>query len=483
MLIFILAVALLIVGYCFYGLFVEKVLGIDPKRLTPASRLNDGVDFVPLPTWKVFLIQFLNIAGVGPVFGAILGALYGPICLLWIVFGSIFAGAVHDFMTGFLSIRSSGCTMGQMVQQYFGRYIYPVFLLIMSFALLLAGSIFAQTPAHMLSDLTGISFISLLCIIFVYYFLATLLPIDKIIGRFYPIFGACLIISTILLIGSLFLKGIPFYPDLSTVNQHPGASPIFPIMFITIACGALSGFHATQTPLMARCLTTEKYARPCFYGAMILEGFIALIWATLGIAYYQGTQGLNEALGATGNAGGVVSAISTGCLGKIGGLLAILSVVSLTITSGDTALRSARLSFAECFKLKQTKISKRLILTIIVSIISFALALVDLNKIWIYFGLTNQSLATIMLWIGAIYLKQKGRNYWIALIPAIFISTVTMTCLAYAKYAFNLDLAVARWIGFAATLIFVFLFFTKIKGRQKEGLRLRRLFHFPFLFK
>lgn len=475
MYVFLLAVVLLILGYCVYGVFVEKILCINPKRLTPAIRLRDGVDFVSMHPTKIFLIQFLNIAGIGPVFGAILGALYGPVCLLWIVLGSIFAGAVHDFLNGILSVRDQGCTMAQMVQQYFGRYIYPIFLLIMSLALLLAGSIFAQTPAHMLSDLTGISFITLLCLIFIYYFLATLLPIDKIIGRFYPIFGSCLIVSTLLLIGSLFLKGNTFYPDLSTLNQHPQSLPIFPIMFITIACGALSGFHATQTPLMARCITNEKYARPCFYGAMILEGFIALIWATLGIAYYQGTQGLNEALGAAGNAGGVVKSISIGCLGQVGGILAVLSVVSLTITSGDTALRSARLSFAECFHLTQTKIAKRLILTIFVSAVSFGLALVDLNKIWLYFGLTNQTLATIMLWIGAIYLRKTGRNYWIALIPAIFITSVTTTCLAYAEYAFDLDLEVSRWIGAVATVVFVCLFFIKIKGRHIKKMHKERI--------
>lgn len=483
MFIFVLAVALLILGYCFYGLFVEKVLGINPKRLTPAIRLKDDVDFVPMHPAKIFLIQFLNIAGLGPVFGALLGALYGPVCLLWIVFGSIFAGAVHDMLAGFISLRNNGGTMIALVQKYFGKKFYIFFMVFLTIMLLLVGSIFAQQPAKLLADMTSCSFVLWISIIFGYYFLATLLPIDKIIGRLYPVFGCCLILTTIALLCVLFAQGNTFYPDLTVLNQHPDGQPIFPIMFITIACGALSGFHATQSPMMARCMTNEKYARPCFYGAMIMEGFIALVWATVGICFYQGSTGLAQALGPAGDTAKVVQEISNALLGNLGGFLAVLSVIFLTITSGDTALRCARLSVAEIFKFDQKKIWKRLLFSVLVLGGSIVLTVLDLKYIWPYFGWANQVLATIMLWTSTIYLHKTGRNYWIALIPAIFITTVVTTTLANAKYAFNLHLEVARWIGWTATLTFVCLFFTKIKGRHKEGLHLKRLLHFPFFTK
>ena len=463
MLIFILSAILLVFGYLIYGLFVEKILGISEKNKTPAVTQADGIDFVPLHPAKIFLIQFLNIAGVGPVFGAILGALYGPVCLIWIVFGSIFAGAVHDMLAGVISLRSQGQTMTFFVKRFFGTGFYFIFSVLLIFLLILVGSIFAQIPANILSSQTGITFGIWLGIIFAYYFLATLLPIDKIIGRFYPIFAFCLIISTILLLIVLFTKGIIFYPDLSTLNQNPNNVPIFPLMFITIACGAISGFHATQSPLMARCVTNEKYARPIFYGAMILEGFIALIWATLGIAFYQGTGGLNEALGPTGATGAVVSEISSSLLGKTGGILTLLSIIALTITSGDTALRSARLSMADVFKINQKKLSNRLLLTCLVLGISTLLAFIDLNMIWIYFGWSNQVLATIMLWTGTFYLHKKKKNFWISLLPALFMTSVCMTYLAYAEIFLNWDIINSRYFGVIGTLTIATLLYFKIK--------------------
>ena len=452
MTIFLLATALLIGGYMIYGFFIEKILGLSSKNPTPAKTMTDGVDFVPLKPTKIFLIQFLNIAGLGPVFGAILGALYGPVCLFWIVLGSIFAGGVHDILSGVISIRNKGCTMTTFVQKYFGRYFYPLFLILLILLLTMVGSIFAQTPAKLLSDMTHIPFEGWLAIIFGYYFLATLLPIDKIIGRFYPIFGACLIISTILLLGVLFTKGLDFYPDLHTLNQNPSGKPIFPLMFITIACGALSGFHATQSPMMARCLTNEKLSRPIFYGAMILEGFIALIWATLGIAFYQGTDGLNKALGPAGNAGAVVSEVSKSFLGEFGGLLAILSVIFLAITTGDTALRSARLSLADFFKTDQKNLVKRLLFSAAILALATVMAFIDLGKIWVYFGWSNQLLATIMLWVGALYLHEKGKNEWIAILPALFITTVCGTYLGYAPILLNLPLNTAKILGVLITV-------------------------------
>ena len=463
MLIFILSAILLIFGYLIYGLFVEKILGISEKNKTPAVTQADGIDFVPLHPAKIFLIQFLNIAGVGPVFGAILGALYGPVCLIWIVFGSIFAGAVHDMLSGVISLRTQGQTMTFFVKRFFGTGFYFIFSVLLIFLLILVGSIFAQIPANILSSQTGMAFGIWLGIIFAYYFLATLLPIDKIIGRFYPIFASCLIISTILLLIVLFTKGMAFYPDLNTLNQNPNNMPIFPLMFITIACGAISGFHATQSPLMARCVTNEKYARPIFYGAMILEGFIALIWATLGIAFYQGTDGLNEALGPTGATGTVVSEISSSLLGKTGGILTLLSIIALTITSGDTALRSARLSMADVFKINQKKLLNRLLLTCLVLGISTLLAFIDLNKIWIYFGWSNQMLATIMLWTGTFYLYEKKKNFWISLLPALFMTSVCMTYLAYAEIFLNWDIINSRYFGVFGTLTLSALLYFKIK--------------------
>jgi len=459
MLIFLLATACLIGGYAVYGLFVEKILGLNSKNKTPAQTMADGVDFVPMKPGKIFLIQFLNIAGLGPVFGAILGALYGPVCLFWIVLGSIFAGGVHDFLSGVISIRNKGCTMTVFVQKYFGKYFYPLFLILLVLLLTLVGSIFAQTPAKLLSGMTTIPFWGWLMIIFGYYFLATLLPVDKIIGRFYPIFGACLIVSTILLLCVLFMKGLDFYPDLHTLNQNPAHKPIFPLMFITIACGALSGFHATQSPMMARCLTNEKNCRSIFYGAMILEGFIALIWATLGIAFYKGTVGLNAALGPTGDAGAVVSEIAHAFLGKFGGLLAVLSVIFLAITTGDTALRSARLSLADFLKADQKNLLKRLILSLVILGIATGMALIDLNKIWLYFGWANQLLAAIMLWVGALYLHEQRKNEWIAILPALFITAVCGTYLGYAPILLNLPLEKARILGVFLTLLIAGLYF------------------------
>ena len=466
MLAFLFSVVCLVIGYLTYGILVEKVFGINPEHKTPATLFADGVDYVPLPTWRVFLIQFLNIAGLGPVFGAILGALYGPVCLFWIVLGSIFAGGVHDYLSGMLSMKYDGRTLSYFVNIFMGKKFGAAFLILLILLLLLIGSIFAQTPAHMLSDMSGISFITWLMIIFGYYFLATMLPIDKIVGKFYPLFAACLIASTVLLLGALFVHGYDFYPDMHTINQHPKALPIFPLMFITIACGALSGFHATQSPMMARCLTNEKCGRQIFYGAMILEGFVALVWATLGIAFYQGTGGLGEALGASGNAGKVISELSYGFLGKWGQILTVTSIILLTITSGDTALRSARLSCADFFKINQKNILNRLVLSALILSAAIAMAFIDLSKIWLYFGWVNQILATIMLWIGAAYLRHKHHNYLMAMLPAIFMTSVVGTYFGYSNILLGQSIEISRYIGIAIAIIVTIIFFCS--GKKKN---------------
>ncbi|MBQ8465675.1 MAG: carbon starvation protein A [Alphaproteobacteria bacterium] len=462
MTIFLLAAATLIIGYLIYGKIVEKIFSINEKAVTPAIAKCDNVDFMTLPTWRVFLIQFLNIAGLGPVFGAILGALYGPVALLWIVFGSIFAGGVHDYFAGMISVRNGGQSLVPLVEKYLGSKVKTVFLIFMVFFLLLLGSVFAMSPAQMLANLSQTPFVWWIIIIFGYYFLATLLPIDKIIGRFYPLFALLLIGVSIAMIIVLFCSNQAFYPNLTLDNLHPKGLPIFPLMFVTIACGALSGFHATQSPLMARCLTNEKYGRPIFYGAMITEGIVALIWATLGTAFYQGSEGLNAVISQSGP-GGVVSGVAKGYLGSIGGILAILSVVLLSITSGDTAFRSARLTIGDYWKKDSKSLKKRLFISIIVLSGGIAMSFFDLTTIWLYFGWANQCLATITLWMASFYLYREHKPYWLTLLPAGFMSSVCVTYIMYDKIGFRLPLNWSVLTGVTIALVLVIYFIVKHK--------------------
>ncbi|MDD4520275.1 MAG: carbon starvation CstA family protein [Alphaproteobacteria bacterium] len=462
MFIFFAAFAGLLVGYLVYGLFVEKVIGLKTDYEVPSKAFEDGVDYVPMSPVRIFLIQFLNIAGLGPVFGAILGALYGPVCLLWIVFGSIFAGGVHDFLTGIMSMRHKGASAPVLMEEFFGKKFRYIFLILLTFLLLLVGSIFAQSPAHMMANLTGISFFNWLWVVFAYYLLATILPIDKVIGRVYPLFALCLLVSSVLLIVFLGMKGLPFYPNLTLSNLHPNHLPLFPLIFVTIACGAVSGFHATQSPLMARCVTDEKQARPVFYGAMILEGVVALIWATLGIAFYQGSEGLLQAVN-HGGAIQVVEEVSRGLLGKWGGLLTVISVMILSITSGDTAFRSARLSCADVLHLNQKNLGKRVGLSLLILGSGAALSLLNLSKIWTYFGWSNQMVATFMLFCGVLFLKKRKRFYWVALVPALFMTSVCATYFAYSPLFLGLEIGKAKIFGVAVSAL-AFIFFV-IKQR------------------
>ena len=449
---FILAVAMLIVGYLVYGKFVEKVFGIKPERATPAKLKNDGVDFVAMPKWKLWLIQLLNIAGVGPVFGPILGALYGPVALLWVIFGTIFAGAVHDYFSGMLSVRYGGANVPDIVGYNLGKgakYVMRVFATIL---LLLVGVVFATAPAGLLAKLTAgyfdnnLTMTFWIVIIFAYYFLATIVPIDKIIGRIYPIFGALLIIMAIgVTIGLFVYKSGDFYSWCEfDVNPHPKELPIWPLVFITIACGALSGFHSTQSPLMARCLENESEGRMVFYGGMVAEGFIGLVWVTVGMTFYPTAQELM-------NAGGPASVVFESCrelLGPIGGILAILGVVILPITSGDTAFRACRLTIAEAVHTEQTKPTKRLLIAVPVFIIGILLSQVDFNVIWRYFGWSNQSLAAIALWAAAAYLYRRNKLHWIASIPATFITSIAVAYILYEpNMGFGIDLTVSNGVG------------------------------------
>ena len=452
---FLLACAALLVGYLVYGKIVAKIFGEDDNRVTPAISMADGVDYVPMSPIKIWLIQLLNIAGIGPIFGPILGALYGPTALLWIVIGSIFAGATHDYFSGMLSIRYKGTNVPNIVGYNLGNVFKRIMQLFAVILLLLVGVVFMTSPAMLLKNLTSIDMNVWLIIIFVYYLLATILPIDKIIGRLYPIFGAVLLIMAVGMTVMLFVKGYDFYPAAEMTNQFPGDNPlpIYPLIFVTIACGALSGFHATQSPLMSRCLTKESYGRPIFYGAMIGEGFIALIWATVGMTFYQSPAELQAAL-ASGGPANVVNQSALSLMGSIGGILAVLGVIVLPITSGDTAFRAARLTIAEVFNFNQTPSKNRLSIAIPLFIVGAILTQVDFNVIWRYFGWSNQTLACIMLWAGAAYLYRKGRFHWIASIPATFMTSVVVCYICMDKnLGFGIDYTISVYIGIAGALI------------------------------
>ena len=456
---FFLAFAALLVGYAIYGRFIERLFGPDAGRPTPATSMSDGVDYVTLPTWKIFLIQLLNIAGVGPVFGPILGALYGPAALLWIVIGSLVAGATHDYFSGMMSLRYSGKSVADVVGYTLGNG-FKQFMRGFSLVLLvLVGVVFVSAPAGILASLTP-SWANLtfwLIIIFAYYFLATILPIDVIIARLYPLFAIVLIIMALGVAGGLIVKDYSFFnwsvAEGRSVfaNVHPQGLPMWPLMFITIACGALSGFHATQSPLMARCLGNEKNGRMVFYGAMVAEGVIALVWATAGLSFYDGPAALQAAI-ANGGPAGVVKEVSLTLLGPVGGILAILGVVVLPISSGDTAFRAARLLVSDFTGVKQDKAPSRLMIAVPLFVIGAFLSQIDFTIIWRYFSWSNQSLATVCLWAGAAYCVRKGAFHWPLTLPAVFM---TATCVSYimgAPEGFKIPWNISYGIGIVAAL-------------------------------
>ncbi|MDF2840617.1 MAG: carbon starvation protein [Clostridia bacterium] len=450
---FFLSILALLLGYFFYSKIVDKAFGADESIQTPAIRLEDGVDFVPMPMWKIFLIQFLNIAGLGPIFGAIAGALWGPVAFLWIVLGSIFAGGVHDYFSGMLSVRHDGASIPEVVGMYLGAGFKNFMRGFSVIVLVLVGVVFLTGPAGLLAGLTPKQFDKTfwIYVIFAYYILATMLPIDKLIGKVYPIFGVCLLIMAIGVSGGIIFGGYHI-PEITLANLHPKQLPIWPLMFVTIACGAISGFHSTQSPLMARCITSEKQGRKIFYGAMIAEGVVALIWAAAAIAFFGSTGELAAQMGANGGQGWVVSTISNTLLGKVGGALAILGVIFCPVTSGDTAFRSARLTIADFLKFKQGPIKNRLILTVPLFVIAFALTQIDFNVVWRYFAWSNQTLAMIVLWAAAMYLAIKKQFHWIATVPATFMTAVSITYILVAPEGFKLATSIAYPVGLAAAV-------------------------------
>lgn len=483
---FLVSLVALVAGYFIYGRVVEKVFGVDSSRKTPAITKADGVDYIPMPAWKVYMIQFLNIAGTGPIFGAIMGAKFGPSAYLWIVFGCIFAGAVHDYMTGMLSIRNNGAGLPDLVGEYLGKGTKTFILAFSIIVLMLVGTVFVFSPALILGDVAGdgskIAIMVWVGVIFLYYLLATLMPIDKIIGRIYPVFSFALLFMAVALMVCLFVKW-PVLPEiwdgLGNLGESKGllsGQPVFPCLFITIACGAVSGFHATQSPLMARCVSDEKLGRPVFYGAMITEGIVALIWATVASWFFYGGGAAEVGSGLSAAAPEVVVKVSEGWLGILGGILAILGVVAAPITSGDTAFRSARLIVADFLRLPQKPIRNRLIISIPLFILASFLLWYNIadedgfNVIWRYFGWANQTLAVFMLWTATAYLVKYrgGMSFMLTLLPAAFMTAVCVTYLCVAKIGFNLPVTWNWYIGIS-TFVLSLAVFSILYMRRKQN--------------
>ena len=453
---FFISILLLVGGYFIYGKIVERVFDVQPGRKTPAYENTDGVDYIPMSWWRIFLIQFLNIAGLGPIFGAVMGAVYGPVAFFWIVFGSIFGGAVHDYFSGMLSVRNKGMSLPEIIGKYMGTGFKQVMRVFTLLLMVLVGTVFVAGPAKLLTNLTPnyIGFTVWCIIIFIYYILATLLPIDKIIGKIYPVFGFAMLFMAVGIGGALIWNGAPvpeaIPANLYNMNPQPEAFPILPMLFISIACGALSGFHATQSPLMARCLKNEREGRRVFYGAMIAEAVVALIWAAAAMSFFGSVGGLHEFLAANGNnAAVVVDKIAHSWLGVFGGLLAIIGVIAAPITSGDTAFRSARLIVADFINYSQKEFSHRIIVATPLFVTALILLQVNFDIIWRYFAWSNQTLAVATLWTITIYLAGKKKCYWITLIPALIMTMVISTYLVVAPELLHLSTAIGYPVGVA----------------------------------
>lgn len=475
----------LFLGYLLYGRYIERLFGPD-SRVTPAVAKSDGVDYIVLPNWKVFMIQFLNIAGTGPIFGAIMGAKFGPVSYLWIVLGCIFAGATHDYLSGMLSMRNDGAGLPELIGKYLGKNTKNLMLVFTVLLLIMVGTVFVYSPAVILHSIGGDTMMWVF-IIFAYYVLATMLPIDKIIGKVYPLFAFSLLFMAAALLVVLYIKN-PVLPELWDHLYNMGAEThpekwtdaIFPALFITIACGAISGFHATQSPLMARCVKSEKMGRPIFYGAMITEGVVALIWATVASWFFYGVEAPGYELIAGADKGfytsapAVVNLVCKDWLGVAGAVLAMLGVVAAPITSGDTAFRSGRLIVAEWLKLDQRPIAKRLYICLPLFCISLGMLIWQIenpdgfNTIWQYFGWSNQTLSVFTLWTLTVYLVREKKNFWVTLIPALFMTTVCSTFFFVSKQALGMPLEIGYFLGGVCFLIAVIYFTYWYRKYQKS---------------
>ena len=480
---FIISLCLLIGGYIIYSKVVARIAGEDASRLTPVHTMADGVDYVKLPSWKIFLIQFLNIAGLGPIFGAIMGVMFGPAAFLWIVFGTIFAGAVHDYLSGLMSIRQNGASLPEIVGSQLGTKIKNIMRGFSLMLMLLVGAVFVYNPADLLARMTPdtLNVTVWVGIIFAYYICATLLPIDKLIGKLYPIFGFALLFMAVGICVMLFVNH-QMLPEMweGFYNHKPDSysNPIFPMMFVSIACGAISGFHATQSPMMARCLKNEAHARPIFFGAMVAEGIVALIWAAAAIAFTGGYDNLQEYIGG-GTPAVLVDNLSKSWLGTFGGILAILGVIAAPITSGDTALRSARLIAADFMNVKQKSVMKRLAVSLPLFALCFIVMMLPYDALWRYFAWCNQVLAVFTLWTASVWLASRGRNYIIALVPALFMTAVTVSYIIFAPEGlqgvanglFETEIPYYFAVGCGITVSAVFLYlFTRYVSVKKNSL-------------
>ena len=477
MITFTLALLLLIGGYFIYGRYVNRIFGPDDRK-TPALTMADGVDYIPLPTWKIFMIQFLNIAGLGPIFGAIMGAQFGTASYLWIVIGTIFAGAVHDFFSGALSIRQGGESLPEIVGRYLGMTTKKVMTIFTMILMILVGAVFVSGPAELIAGMTPdwMDAYFWIIVIFLYYVLATLMPVDKIIGKIYPLFAIALLFMAVGILVMLYIKN----PDLPEMWNGFGTkyekNPIFPMMFISIACGAISGFHATQSPLMARCMTNEKHCRPIFYGAMVAEGIVALILAAAATYFFQENGIVDQLTGKAFSGAAVATRISNEWLGTFGGILAILGIVAAPITSGDTALRSARLIAADFLHIEQRSIVKRLLICIPLFLLTIGVLVYSLSDaegfkiIWRYFAWCNQTLSVFTLWAITVYLVREKKNYYITLLPALLMTLVCSTYICIAPEGLSLPQPVAYGIGGACVLIAVVWFMTWFKKETQKRL-------------
>lgn len=475
MITFSICLLILVAGYVVYSRYIQKVFGVSKDTPTPAYTQQDGVDYVPMHWAKTLLIQFLNIAGLGPIFGAIAGAMWGPVSFIWIVLGCVFAGAVHDYFSGMISLREQGKSIPEIIGAYLGQGVKQGMRVFTVFLMIVVGAVFIVGPAKILYGISqgAISMNVWVAVIFVYYILATVLPINTIIGKIYPLFGALLIFMALAIFGGIIYYSMPI-PELNiasfkNMHSNPDAFPIFPMLFVTVACGAISGFHATQSPLMARCIKNETEGRRVFYGAMIIEGIVALIWAAIGMSFFGGVSQLQDVMNEHGgNAAWVVDTISRTMLGKLGAVLVLLGVVFAPITSGDTAFRSARLIIADMFSIPQ-KISQRILISLPLFGIGFLLSQLDFAIIWRYMAWANQTLAAIVLWAITSYLIQHAKPYWITLLPAIGMTAVCCVYILVAPEGLALSMNIGIPVGLILTASIV-LVFTKYIRRKKRNL-------------
>ena len=452
----------LIASYFVYGKFIERITGVDESRETPAYRLQDGVDYMPMPKIKNFLVHFLNIAGLGPIFGAIQGALFGPAAFLWITLGTIFIGSIHDFFSGYMSLRNDGMTMPSIISKYLGSKIQKIMAVLIIMTGILVAATFAKGAAELLSNLTNISIIIWMTIIFIYFLIATVFPIDKIIGKIYPIFGALLLIMIVLMTGALILNPAYTIPEFTTQGVYLTNKSIFPYLFVTIACGAISGFHASQSPIVARCIENEKDARPVFFGAMVIEGLVALCWAAIAMAFFHGQPQLAAIYGAAPSV--AVSEMAMTLVGPIGLVLTIIGVVVCPITTGDTSLRSSRITIADELNLNHEKLIPRLKIAVPLFLAAFGLSFIDFGLIWRYFAWAQLIVATIVLYAASAYLIQKEKPYIIALLPAIICTLIAFAYILQAPEGLRLAPMTANIISTIATAIIGIIFIKKFKS-------------------